>query len=145
MWPNPQETADLVTFIKEILNRKLHFLCSEVLEKELKNFERFGSSYSDKAKKILFLPEMRVTRKIFPRVAANLFSLIDFLQIFSFFFFSLFCFFVFCFFGVFLPVCLFFEIKKYIFWYTFDFADRWVINKFSPGRFPETRILFYLA
>ena len=29
MWPNPQETADLVTFTKEILNGKLYFLCSE--------------------------------------------------------------------------------------------------------------------
>ena len=28
MWPNPQETADLVTFTEEILNGKLHFLCS---------------------------------------------------------------------------------------------------------------------
>ena len=28
MWPNPQETADLVTFIEEILNGKLHFLWS---------------------------------------------------------------------------------------------------------------------
>ena len=28
MWPNPQETGDLVTFTEEILNRKLHFLCS---------------------------------------------------------------------------------------------------------------------
>ena len=28
MWPNPQETADLVTFTKEILNVKFHFLCS---------------------------------------------------------------------------------------------------------------------
>ena len=28
MWPNPQETADLVTFFEEILNGKLHFLCS---------------------------------------------------------------------------------------------------------------------
>ena len=27
MWPNPQETADLVTFTKVILNEKLHFLC----------------------------------------------------------------------------------------------------------------------
>ena len=27
MWPNPQETANLVTFTEEILNRKLHFLC----------------------------------------------------------------------------------------------------------------------
>ena len=28
MWPNPQETADLDTFTEEILNGKLHFLCS---------------------------------------------------------------------------------------------------------------------
>ena len=28
MWPNPQETTDLVTFTEEILNGKLHFLCS---------------------------------------------------------------------------------------------------------------------
>ena len=28
MWPNPQYPANLVTFNEEILNRKLHFLCS---------------------------------------------------------------------------------------------------------------------
>ena len=28
MSPNPQGTADLVTFNEEILNDKLHFLCS---------------------------------------------------------------------------------------------------------------------
>ena len=28
MWPNTQETEDLVTFTEEILNRKPHFLCS---------------------------------------------------------------------------------------------------------------------
>ena len=28
MWPNPQETADLVTFTEEILNGKLYLLCS---------------------------------------------------------------------------------------------------------------------
>ena len=28
MWPNPQETADLVTFTEEIYNGKFHFLCS---------------------------------------------------------------------------------------------------------------------
>ena len=31
MGPNPQETADLVTFTEEILNGKLHFLCSDVI------------------------------------------------------------------------------------------------------------------
>ena len=28
MWPNPQETADLVAFTEKILNGKLHFLGS---------------------------------------------------------------------------------------------------------------------
>ena len=28
MWPNPQETAGLVTFTEEILDGKLHSLCS---------------------------------------------------------------------------------------------------------------------
>ena len=28
MWPNLQQTADLVTFTEEIFNGKLHFLCS---------------------------------------------------------------------------------------------------------------------
>ena len=29
MWPNPLETADLVTFTEEILNKKFRFLWSE--------------------------------------------------------------------------------------------------------------------
>ena len=29
MWPNPKETAALVTFTEEILNGKLHLLCSD--------------------------------------------------------------------------------------------------------------------
>ena len=29
MWPNRQETVNLVTFTEEILNGKLHFLCSD--------------------------------------------------------------------------------------------------------------------
>ena len=31
MWPNPQFSADLVTFIEKSLNGKLHFLCSETV------------------------------------------------------------------------------------------------------------------
>ena len=27
MWPNPKETAELITFTEEILNGKIHFLC----------------------------------------------------------------------------------------------------------------------
>ena len=30
MLPNPQIPADLVTFAEEILNGKIHFLCSEM-------------------------------------------------------------------------------------------------------------------
>ena len=29
MWPNPEFPADLVSFTEEILNGKLHFLCSD--------------------------------------------------------------------------------------------------------------------
>ena len=31
MWPNPKETADLVTFTEEIYNEKFHALCSVCL------------------------------------------------------------------------------------------------------------------
>ena len=40
MWPNPQETADLVTFTEEILNGKLSFLCSE--EVRILHGDNFG-------------------------------------------------------------------------------------------------------
>ena len=30
MGPNPQQTADWVTFTEEIHNGKLHFLCSDI-------------------------------------------------------------------------------------------------------------------
>ena len=30
MWPNPQETTDLVTFTETFLNEKLLFLCSAI-------------------------------------------------------------------------------------------------------------------
>ena len=32
MWPNPQETADLVTFTDEILNGKLYFFVQWVVQ-----------------------------------------------------------------------------------------------------------------
>ena len=32
MWPNPQFSADFVTFTEEILNGKLHFLCSVMIK-----------------------------------------------------------------------------------------------------------------
>ena len=31
MWPTPQFPADLVTITEEILNEKLHFLCSVIV------------------------------------------------------------------------------------------------------------------
>ena len=34
MWPNPQSPADLVTITEEILNEKLHFLCSDNVKLE---------------------------------------------------------------------------------------------------------------
>ena len=38
MWPNPQETKDLVTFIAEILNEKLPFLSNEIFRRQVCNF-----------------------------------------------------------------------------------------------------------
>ena len=42
MWPNPQETVDLLKFTEEILNGKLHFLCSERLDKAQRLDEKIG-------------------------------------------------------------------------------------------------------
>ena len=43
MWPNPQETADLVTFTEKIINGKLHFRCSE-MEMALLQLELLNST-----------------------------------------------------------------------------------------------------
>ena len=37
MWPNPKEIVDLVTFTEEILNGKLHFLCSGYFSLQTQN------------------------------------------------------------------------------------------------------------
>ena len=39
MWPNSQFSVDLGTFTKEIVNGKLHFLCSENIYKRLLLFQ----------------------------------------------------------------------------------------------------------
>ena len=52
MWPNPEETADLVTFTEEIVNGKLHFLCS-VLKK---NAEKHRLQYYLFGKHTLNMP-----------------------------------------------------------------------------------------
>ena len=44
MWPNPQFPADLVSFTKEILNGKLHFLCS-VLSGSSSSLEAIVTSF----------------------------------------------------------------------------------------------------
>ena len=54
MWPNPQKTADLVTFTEEILTGKLHFSgqCFVVYEKGLPN--GIISSFSQIVPRFLF-------------------------------------------------------------------------------------------
>ena len=34
MWPNPQETVDLVTFTEEILNGKPHFCAMQAIRQK---------------------------------------------------------------------------------------------------------------
>ena len=38
MWPNPQETADLVAFTEEIFNEKYHFCAVLYLKKKKSGF-----------------------------------------------------------------------------------------------------------
>ena len=44
MCPNLQDIADLVTFTKEILNAKLHFLCSDTDYASKRIYERISLS-----------------------------------------------------------------------------------------------------
>ena len=44
MWPNPQETADLVTFTGEILNGKLNSLCSEIPDIRFRTMQKTSST-----------------------------------------------------------------------------------------------------
>ena len=43
MWPNPQISADLVLFTEEILNGKLHFLCSDSIANSDPNLHEISS------------------------------------------------------------------------------------------------------
>ena len=58
MWPNPQETVDLITFTEEVLNRKLQFCAMiEVYEIRINIFydaqeSRFSSNIRGSVKKI---------------------------------------------------------------------------------------------
>ena len=50
MWPNPQFSANLVTFAEEILNGKLHFLCGVWWDSSQKQFtSKSLSQFSQKA------------------------------------------------------------------------------------------------
>ena len=40
MWPSSQKAADLVTFTEEILNEKLHVLCSEYIKNTFDHLRR---------------------------------------------------------------------------------------------------------
>ena len=44
MWPNPEFPADLVTFTEEILNEKLHFMCSDYIAVGEHVFPQFSIS-----------------------------------------------------------------------------------------------------
>ena len=54
MWPNPQETEDLVTFTEGIINGKLHF-CTVLNTPEL--YERLKIYVSDFSEYILWIEE----------------------------------------------------------------------------------------
>ena len=70
IWPNPQETANLVTFTEEILNGKLHFSCSNCCKLDIhywsssKKIMKFHLLYltdvfhSVMLKNVAFLPEI---------------------------------------------------------------------------------------
>ena len=45
MRPNPEETVDSVTITKEILNEKLHFLCSVYLLRKIKNIVNLRKTF----------------------------------------------------------------------------------------------------
>ena len=49
MQPNPQETADLITFTEEILNGKLYFLCN--VNDEVEPVKTFSSTIALTQKK----------------------------------------------------------------------------------------------
>ena len=83
MWTNPQETVDLVTFTEEILNRKLHFLCSasSILICFLK--KNLSVSFLEKRKTKLSSDELNINVVFIKTVESyikddELYSLIDF-------------------------------------------------------------------
>ena len=58
MWPSPQETTDLVTFVEEILNGKLHLLCTETSDFLNVNLHIFPISRRDISANTSFIFQM---------------------------------------------------------------------------------------
>ena len=63
MWPNPLETADLVTFTEEILNGKLHFFVQWMLRRPLKSFHTVFRDISETV--IIFCKTLIIYMKAF--------------------------------------------------------------------------------
>ena len=63
MWSSQQETADMVTFTKEISNGKLHFLYS-IMDQSLSKFAKFSE-------KLIFLTYQSVRNISFSENFAN--------------------------------------------------------------------------
>ena len=58
MWPNSQETVDLVTFTEEILNGKLHILCSVNWETRLiRSLRRLTETVMEEPNNLLWITE----------------------------------------------------------------------------------------
>ena len=55
MWPNPQETADLVTFTEDILNGKSSFLCSVTSAQKVRRHRIFRPWVAEKQHTEMFL------------------------------------------------------------------------------------------
>ena len=64
MWPNLQETADLVTFTEENFNGKLDFLCSDI---SFNPFNKSDSLFEDPNKPDPLLWQNGLWHKVFPR------------------------------------------------------------------------------
>ena len=63
MWPNLQETVDLVRFTEEILHGKLHFFCSDAVTMHQRNLQVLTTEfYKDKMDVVSLL-----VKKIFSR------------------------------------------------------------------------------
>ena len=74
MWPNPQIPADLVRFTEEVLNSKLHFLCSgsltDVLRNNfLQNLRNFPRQHSWRT--LFSISKMDYFGTVFPKILQN--------------------------------------------------------------------------